>query len=254
MDSPSLSLVVEQIWRYPVKSLRGESVESSIVDARGLLGDRLWAVRDHAGKLGSGKNTNRFRRFPGPALLSLSSRYPVEPTTAPSGIEPPLVIGADGSEYPVRDGSADRFFRREWENAELAVAPEAEVDHFDDGPVSLIGTASLRWVEEQLPGVPIDVRRFRPNLVVRTTEPFEEEAWLGRTVRVGIGDDAVELRFTERHQRCVMAACEQADLPEALGMLKMLAQRPDQPLRLAIVGTATRPGIVRCADALTVIG
>lgn len=254
MNPLSSSLVVEQIWRYPVKSLRGESIESSLVDARGLLGDRLWAVRDHAGKLGSGKNTNRFRRFPGPPLLSLSSRYPVEPTTAPSGIEPPLVINADGAEYPVRDGSADRFFQREWEDAELTVAPEAEVDHFDDGPVSLIGTASLRWIEEQLPGVPIDVRRFRPNLVVRTTEPFEEETWLGRTVRIGSQGDAVELTFTERLPRCVMTACEQADLPEAPGMLKMLAQRPDEPLRLAIVGTATHPGIVRRGDTVTVIG
>lgn len=250
----AITNTVEQIWRYPVKSLRGESVERSVVDARGLLGDRLWAVRDGAGKLGSGKNTNRFRRFPGPPLLTLSSRYPVEPsTTGATKVEPPLVTAPDGTEYPVRDGSADRFFQREWENADLRVAAEAEVDHFDDGPVSLIGTASLRWVEEQLPGVATDVRRFRPNLVVRTAEPFEEETWIGRTVRIGTGEDAVELAFTERHQRCVMAACEQADLPEAPTMLKMLAQRPDQPLRLAIVGAATRPGIVRRGDTVSVV-
>jgi uncharacterized protein len=251
MNSP-IANAVEQIWRYPVKSLRGELIESSIVDARGLLGDRLWAVRDREGKLGSGKNTNRFRRFPGPPLLSLSSRCPVEPTTAPTGIEPPLVIDADGTEYPVHDGSADRFFQREWENPHLTVTRETDVDHFDDGPVSLIGTASLLWVEEQLPGVVTDVRRFRSNLVVRTTEPFEEEAWLGHTVRLGTGHDAVELRFTDRQQRCVMAACEQDDLPEAPGMLKMLAQRPDQPLRLAIVGTATRPGVVRRGDTVSI--
>lgn len=253
MKTPSTN-VVEQIWRYPIKSLRGEMVDSSIVDARGLLGDRLWAVRDGEGKLGSGKNSNRFRRFPGPALLSLSSRYSVEPSTDPAKVEPPLVIGPDGREYSVRDGDADRFFQREMSRPDLSVAREAEVNHFDEEPVSLIGTATLWWVEEQFPGIATDARRFRPNLVVRTTEPFEEESWVGRTVRVGTGDDAVELVFTHVLQRCVMTAAEQADLPPVPGMLKMLGQRVDQPLRLAIVGAATQLGTVRRGDAVFVNG
>ena len=253
MKTPSAS-VVDQIWRYPVKSLRGETVESSVVTARGLLGDRLWAVRNGEGKLGSGKNTQRFRRFPGPALLSLSSRYPVEPSAGPTGIEPPVVIGPDGSEYPVRDGSADRFFQRECGLADLSVAPEGEVNHFDEEPVSLVGTATLWWVEEQFPGIATDVRRFRSNLVVRTAEPFEEETWVGRTVRVGSGDNAVELVFSHVLERCVMAAAEQADLPPVPGMLKLLAQRVDQPMRLAVVGAVTRPGVIRRGDTLTITG
>lgn len=245
--------VITQIWRYPVKSLRGETLASSPVDARGLRGDRLWAVRDTVdGKLGSGKNTRRFRRFPGPTLLSLSARYPVEPEADPDAVAAPVVVDAQGREYPVADGSADRFFRRRTGIATLSVAREAEVNHFDEEPVSLIGTATLRWVEQQLPGVATDARRFRPNLVVRTAEPFEEESWVGRTVRVGAGGDAAELAFTHVLERCVMTTMEQADLPPALGMLKMLGQREDQPLRLAVVGTATRLGIVRNGDPVIV--
>jgi uncharacterized protein len=250
--TPSTTTVIEQIWRYPIKSLRGEPVETSLVDTRGLLGDRLWALRDDEGKLGSGKNSRRFRRFPGPALLSLSSRYPVEPSTAPEGIEPPVVLGPDGREYPVRDGSADRYFQRESGLATLQVAREGDVNHFDEEPVSLIGTATLRWVEEQLPGIATDARRFRPNLVVRTTRPFEEEEWVGRTVHVGAADDAVELVFTHVLERCVMTVSEQADLPPAPGMLKLLGQRVDQPLRLAIVGAVTKPGVVRRGDPVLV--
>ena len=242
-----------QIWRYPVKSLRGESISSSPVDARGLRGDRLWAVRDSVdGKLGSGKNSQRFRRFPGPALLSLSSRYPVDPAAEPGAVAAPVVVGPDGREYPVADGSAERFFQRQTGIATVSVAREAEIGHFDEEPVSLIGTATLRWVEEQLPVVATAARRFRPNLVVRTTEPFAEEAWVGRTVRVGSGDDAVELAFTHVLERCVMTTMEQADLPPALGMLKMLGQREDQPLRLAVVGAATRLGVVRTGDPVVV--
>lgn len=249
----STESVIAQIWRYPVKSLRGELLSATAVDERGLRGDRLWAVRDSAnGKLGSGKNSQRFRRFPGPNLLSLSSRYRVEPAASPETVQAPLVVDADGREYPVSDGSADRFFQEQTGIATISVAREAEVNHFDEVPVSLIGTATLRWVEEQLPGVATDARRFRPNLVVRTSEPFEEEAWIGRTVRIGSGADAVELSFTHVLERCVMTTMEQADLPPALGMLKMLGQRADQPLRLALAGAAVRTGIVRTGDSVAV--
>ncbi|WP_260613868.1 MOSC domain-containing protein [Streptomyces sp. WAC07061] len=71
---------VERIWRYPVKSTGGEAVEESAVDPRGLVGDRLYAVRDAEGKFGSGKSTRRFRRMPG--LLQLRSRYPGGSDTA----------------------------------------------------------------------------------------------------------------------------------------------------------------------------
>lgn len=245
--------VIAQIWRYPVKSLRGEQLTASAVDARGLRGDRLWAVRDAAdGKLGSGKNTRRFRRFPGPTLLSLSARYLAEPAAEPGDVQAPLVVGADGRGFPVAGGSADRLLRRQTGIATLSVAREAEVNHFDEEPVSLIGTATLRWVEQQLPGVATDARRFRPNLVVRTAEPFAEEAWVGRTVCIGSQDDAVHLEFTHVLERCVMTTMEQADLPPALSMLKMLGRREDRPLRLAVVGAATRPGVVRVGDPVVV--
>jgi uncharacterized protein len=240
--------VIQQIWRYPVKSLRGERRELSRVDRRGLLGDRLWAVRDPAtGKLGSGKSSRRFQRFPGPPLLSLSSRYLVEPGAEP-GEHPPVVVEADGREHPVLDGSADRLLRRLTGVPGLAVACESDVDHFDDGPVSLIGSASLRWVEEGLAGVPVDARRFRPNLVVRTREPFAEEAWCGHRVRLGSGGDAVELEVVGVLQRCIMVTTEQADLPQAPEVLKLVSTRPDQPVGLAVIARVARPGVVRVGD------
>ena len=72
--------LVQQVWRYPVKSLGGERVAASLVNDRGLLGDRLWAVRDEDGKLGSGKDSRRFRRMEG--LLGVSARYDAEPRTS----------------------------------------------------------------------------------------------------------------------------------------------------------------------------
>lgn len=250
MDDASGPLI-EQIWRYPIKSVRGERVRESGIDARGLLGDRLWAVTDRStGKLGSGKNSNRFERFPGSALLEFAARYPVEPR--PGEIAPPVLITRDGAELPVADGAADRFLRDESGVSTLFVDRETTVDHFDDGPVSLIGTATLRWVEEHLPGIPVDARRFRPNLVVRTREPFEEERWVGREVGLGTEPDSVLIALEEVLVRCVMTTVAQADLPPAPGMLKLLGTRADQPVRLAVLGRVVRPGRVRLGDRVVI--
>lgn len=61
------------LYRYPVKSLMGETLDRIRIDGRGLAGDRVWSVRDVDGKFGSGKSTRRFRRMNG--LLSLGARY-----------------------------------------------------------------------------------------------------------------------------------------------------------------------------------
>ena len=244
---------IKQIWRYPVKSLRGESLEHTSVTPRGLLGDRLWAVTDStSGKIGSGKDSHRFRRFPGPALLAFAARYQTEPGDDGS-VPTPIVIGPDGVEYPVADGAADRLFRRESGLAGLGVVRESDVDHFDEGPVSLISDATLRWVGDQLPDTAVDARRFRPNLVVEGRLPFGEEAWCGHQIRIGAGDDRVELRVDHVLERCVMVNSAQADLEYAPKVLKLLGGRVDQPVRLAVLAWVVKGGVVRVGDPVAPI-
>ena len=72
---------VESIWRYPVKSLGGERLTSVDVEARGLAGDRRWAVRDAEGKVGSGKTTRRFH----PATPDLQVLVPTQRTCRSAG-------------------------------------------------------------------------------------------------------------------------------------------------------------------------
>lgn len=244
---------IEEIWRYPVKSLRGESLTSSIVTRRGLLGDRLWAVTDTgSGKIGSGKDTRRFRRFPGRPLLAFAARYSREPT--PEDADPsPIVIGPDGVEQPVAGGAADLLFQGETGLDAVSLAREADVDHFDEGPISLIGESTLRWAGEQLPGTTVDARRFRPNLVVGGGAPFAEEAWCGRRIRIGSAEEGVELAVDHVLERCVMVTSAQADLEYAPQVLKLLGARSDQPVRLAVLAWVLKPGIVRTGDGLTLI-
>lgn len=255
MASRSPSPRIAEIWRYPVKSLRGEPLGESVVTERGLLGDRLWAVVDTAsgkigsGKIGSGKDTRRFRRFPGPPLLWFSARYP-EPPSADAPDSAPVVVGPDGVEHRVAGGAAAALFRRESGLETLTVARETAIDHFDEGPVSLLSEATLRWVGERV-REPSDRRRFRPNLVVTGLPPFGEEAWCGGTIRIGDGDDAVELAVDHILERCVMVTIEQADLPRAPDVLRLLGRRPDHPVRLAVVAFVVKPGVVRSGDPVT---
>ena len=243
-----VGFTLEQVWRYPVKSLGGERVASSPVDGRGLLGDRLWAVQDHNGKLGSGKDSRRFRRIDG--LLGVTSRYPAEP--AAGRVDPPVVTGADGRDHLVATGAADEFLRGHTGLPDVSVQPEGEVSHFDEVPISLIGTATLDWLQAALPLLEIEPRRFRPNLVVRTDEPFVEESWLGRVVRIGAGQDAVNVVFDRVLTRCVMVGMAQPGLTGSGAVLRRIGQRVDRPVCLALGGHIFRSGTVRTGDLLVV--
>jgi MOSC domain-containing protein len=242
-----VTFTVEQVWRYPVKSIGGERVSSSLVDDRGLLGDRLWAVYDHDGKFGSGKNTRRFRRMVG--LLGVTSRYPTEP--AVGRIEPPVVTSGDGRDHPVASGAADEFLRGQTGLPAVGVRPEGEVSHLDSVALSLIGTATLDWLQTELPDLEIEPRRFRANLVVHTEEPFIEESWLGRAVQVGSGEDAVAVVFDRVLERCVMVGMAQPGLSESGAVLKRIGTRDDNALCLAIGGSVARPGTVRVGDTVS---
>ncbi|OKJ17105.1 MOSC domain-containing protein [Kitasatospora sp. CB01950] len=233
---PQIVGVVERLWRYPVKSTGGELLDSVEVDDRGLVGDRLYAVRDGAGKFGSGKHTRRFRRMDG--LLRLSSRLG-------SRIDGPELFDPLG--MPVPD--PDAFLRAYLEQEDVGLAREDAVSHFDELPVSVLTTATLDWVAEAVPSAVVDERRFRPNVLLRTppgTPPFTEDSWYGREGRVKGG---ARLAFVRASVRCVMVGAAQPGLPHAPEILKTVAHERDG--ELGALASVARPGRLRVGDVLT---
>ncbi|MEV5538186.1 MOSC N-terminal beta barrel domain-containing protein [Saccharopolyspora shandongensis] len=229
--------VVERIWRYPVKSTGGESLHRVDVDARGLRGDRLFAVRDAEGKFGSGKNTRRFRRMPG--LLELRSRY-LDDADEPELLDPRGAVVADPTAY----------LRGYLGRDDVEVAREAAVSHFDQLPLSVLTTATLDWVRSAVPGVPVDERRFRPNLLVRTppgTAPFAEDEWFGSKARIG----GLRVEFVRSSERCAMVNEAQRDLPHSAQVLRAIAKTHDT--RLDALATVATPGAVRVGDAVVLL-
>jgi uncharacterized protein YcbX len=150
----------------------------------------------------------------------------------------------------VASGAADDLLRRVTGKDRVKVCREGDVTHFDEVAISLIGTATLDWLQGELPYVEIDPRRFRVNLVIGTSEPFIEETWLGRDLAVGAGADAVHLRFDRVLQRCVMVGMAQPGLTESGEVLRRLGRRAAHPVCLALGGFITRPGVMRSGDLL----
>ncbi|MFI1284323.1 MOSC domain-containing protein [Streptomyces sp. NPDC020858] len=230
--------VIERLWRYPIKSTGGERLRSVRVDRRGLVGDRLYAVRDAEGKFGSGKNTRRFRRMAG--LLHLGSRCP-QGVGEPG---PPELIDPHGS--VVTDPTA--YLRAYLGRDDVELAREGEISHFDQLPLSVLTTATLDWMRHEVPDVPIDERRFRPNILVRTapgTRPFVEDEWIGREGYLG---DTLRIEFQRSSERCVMTNQAQQDLPHSPLILRAIAARHDN--RLDMLATVVTPGTVHVGQPL----
>jgi uncharacterized protein YcbX len=222
---------VASLYRYPVKSLTGERLAAVTVQSRGLEGDRLWAVRDADGKLGSGKSTRRFRRMDG--LLELRAGY--------TG-DVPVIAFPDGSRLPATDPRAGTRLS-DHVGRPVTLHTEQQVSHFDEGPVHLVTRASLAALGRAR-GSTVDERRTRANVVVDIGgEGFPEHGWVGRRVQLG---SEVVLRVEDVMPRCVMLTCPQDDLDADPSLLRDLAALTEGAL--GVVATVERGGSLRVGD------
>jgi uncharacterized protein len=224
---------VALLRRFPVKSMSGELPGHLDVDLRGVVGDRMWSVRTSDGKLGSGKNTRRFTAVPG--LLELRGEEHDGRV---------VVRFPDGTSCAVDDPEAGPPLRAFLGRPVTAVR-ETSISHFDDGPVSLMGSASVRAVGHER-GAVVDPGRFRSNILVETAEPFVEDGWVGREVRIG----TAVLRVTMTSVRCVMVDMKSADLPEQHGNLTAVGRVNNA--FLGVIAAVESPGRIALGDAVEV--
>ncbi|QIX28449.1 MOSC domain-containing protein [Nocardioides sp. JQ2195] len=225
-----MGISVAALRRYPVKSMGGEALETAVLDARGLKGDRWFAVEDDDGHFASGKNTRRFRRR--------DQVFSYAATTAPSG---EVVVAGPGGEWQVGDAGLDEELSTAM-GVRVRIAPEGEVPHQDSGAVSLVGTATLAWCAERW-GISVDPRRLRVNLLLDTDEPFVEEQWVGRDIALG----DVLLRGVQRLPRCRMVDLDQDGARAEGRLLKPLTRERD--MLLAVCADVVRTGVIRVGDA-----
>lgn len=229
---------VRELWRYPVKSMRGERCERLWLDQRGVIGDRLYAVRDdEAGKFGSGKTTRRFRRIDG--LLRFNAVYDGDV---------PLLTFADGTTLRGNDPAIHAALSAHL-GMPVTLSREAEISHFDAGPLHLLTTASMRTTGGSLSEGALDGRRFRPNILVETeAHGFPEDAWQGQDIAVGT---EARLRVVGRTERCVMVGLAQDELPDDSRILRAVVRV--NAACLGVYAKVLTPGAIRIGDRIRLL-
>ncbi len=144
---------------------------------------------------------------------------------------------------------------------DLPVAMATEKTSFVDlAAIHLVTTASLATLAALAPDSAVDLRRFRPNIVVDTGDVsgFVETAWVGQ--RVALGTEVV-LRITDNATRCVMTTLAQGELPRDEGVLQTLARENQQEFGglgrsacLGVYAEVETGGTLRPGDTVTLLG
>jgi uncharacterized protein YcbX len=220
---------IEQLWRYPVKSLLGERVPALELVGDGAAGDRAWGIQD----LGDGRILTARRE---PRLLFASSRLdaagmPV--ITLPEGqavAGPGAATDAALSAWLGKavtlvaaaesDASRAEFFADATDDTSRAIEWTMPKGRFVDAfPVLVMTTAGLLAGAAAYPAGTWDVRRFRPNILIRVDgEGWPEDAWKDRQLHVG----PVQLVPRRRCVRCTMVNRAQPALDKDVNIYKTL--------------------------------
>jgi uncharacterized protein YcbX len=221
---------VEAIFRYPVKSMGGERLEVAKLGWHGLEGDRRLAFRRIDDRGG----------FPWLSASKLPDLLLFAPQRREDGADLPTHIRTpDGKEMPVfGEELAKEVGRRCGAPVQMM-----QLNHgiFDEGSISVIASDTVREIG-RLAGRNLDVRRFRPNVVVRLLRPvpFQEDEWLGGVLSFGEGDDAAAITVTMRDVRCSMVNLDPDSASPASEVLKAVVGANQNTA--GIYGAVTRIG------------
>jgi uncharacterized protein len=187
---------VEAIFRYPVKSMAGERLEAAALGWHGLDGDRRLAFRRI--EVRSGMPWLTASQFPDLVRFVQQRREDGAQEDLPTHIRTPA-----GEQMPVfGDDLAQEVGRGYGAPVQMM---QLRNGIFDEASISVIASDTVREIG-RLAGRSPDLRRFRPNVVVRLLHsiPFQEDKWLGGVLSFGRGDDAPAIAVTMRDERCSM--------------------------------------------------
>jgi len=223
---------LEAIFRYPVKSMAGERLEVATLGWHGLEGDRRLAFRRIEDR--SGMPWLTASKFPELVLFSPQRRE-----DAVNGDLATHVRTPDGEEMPVfGENLAKEVGRRYGSPVQMM-----QLRHgiFDQASISVIASDTVREIG-RLAGRSLDVRRFRPNVVVRLLRsvPFQEDEWLGGVLSFGEGDEAPAITVTMRDVRCSMVNLDPDSASPAPEVLKTVVRANHN--NAGIYGVVTRIG------------
>jgi uncharacterized protein YcbX len=284
---------VSELWRFPVKSMAGERIDAAAVGAAGVPGDRAFALVDvETGRIASAKHPRRWGRllelaavleddgsatitFPDGSELRTSDDAEKLNGVLSAFLEREVVLASaapDGALYEeVWDEGKDDSPRygkelRSEEGRDVVgirpsmIAPKGTF--FDFSAIHLVTTSALTAFRKAYPEGDLDVRRFRPNLVIEIPDDaagFVENDWAHK--RIEVGDQGLALQGAMPTMRCIMTTLAQPGLPKDSQVLRSLNAANRVTVEgmgdYACLGLYCRvrdEGAVRVGDAVRVAG
>ncbi len=246
---------VESLWRYPVKSMRGEELREAYLTAKGVYGDRRYAFLS----TGARKDFPYFTAREQHEMLQHRVRYlHPEKMVRPQG-ELSLADGSIEVETPagerlaVDDPRLIELLRgglREWQRKRHQVMlVQSESPVVDTRPLSLFSLQTVRRLGEEV-GVGLDKRRFRANVYVdlASGKGFEEDEWVGR--KLGIGGEAV-VEILKRTKRCKLITLDPDTSEPNIEVMKRVAL--EHELRAGISAGVVVEGMIAVGDEIRLV-
>src|SRR5438034_4261608 len=254
---------VESLWRYPVKSMRGEELEEAFAGYSGVYGDRLFAFKSSASPAGFPYFTAREQR----RLLQYRPRFrdpdkaarPVNLTEAESMGAGPLsadiselmvdIETPEGKTLAIDDPVLIEMLRSEIDEKHQLTLMRSHRAMTDCRPMSIFSLQSARQLAEET-GTPIDKRRFRANVYVDLTSGggFAENEFVGRSLRIG---PKVVVTVLERDPRCVMITLDPETGEKTPAILKKVAQAHED--MAGVYGAVVIEGMLHKGDQVEVL-
>ena len=225
-----------EIWRYPVKSLAGERLESAVLGLAGVPGDRIVQVWS-----GEGDERQIVTARSRPLLLRHRAALGAAANTEPLVDGRPWRAPAVAADVERAAGPGTRLVRSDEIEARFDILPLLVMT---DGAIAAIAD------DPDLAAVRVDRRRFRPNLLVGGVEGLAEMDWEGRSLRIGSAGGAV-VEMVDLRGRCGIPTFDPDDGRQSVGVLRAVARATGGVLGLN--ARVVKPGLVRAGDPVELL-
>ena len=255
---------IDSLWRYPVKSMRGEELDEAFASFSGIYGDRLFAFESSASPKGFPYLTAREQqrllqyrphfRYPDkaarPINLTEAEKMGANPVWADFAELMVDVETPDGKTLAVDDPALIDMIRADIDQKHQLTLMRSERALTDCRPVSVFSLQSARQLAEET-GTPIDKRRFRANVYVDLTsaQGFAENEFVGKSLRIG---PKVVVTVLERDARCVMITLDPDTGEKSPEILKKVAQAHEG--MAGVYGAVIVEGMLHKGDSVEVLG
>ena len=254
---------VESLWRYPVKSMRGEELDEMFAGYAGVYGDRLFAFESSASPKGfpffTGRDQRQMIRYRPRFRNPEKAARPINLAEAESSGANPISANAselmievetpDGKTIAIDDPALIDNLRVNIDGKHELKLLRSDKAITDCRPLSIFAVQSAKKLGEET-GVKVDKRRFRANVYLDLTssDGFAENQFVGKTLRIG---SKVVVSVLERDPRCMMITLDPDTAEKTPAILKQVAQAHEG--MAGVYGAVLVQGMIRKGDSVELI-